>query len=456
MIMILLVFAVAILASFGATVLSRSDLLQSRFGSKLKWLVGAGGVLLLLLGGTAMIRTSFEGQLQQLAEAAGRPVVPILLSRAWDLHQADLIRIGLILMVAGSALLYAGKNSSFRKHGLIWTFAVLLGFDLLGVDRRIVHPENSLVEVVSDASGQGKLVPAGKLVRSFRKRPESAGRPAEFAVLAEQLAHDRLWPLGPEFDGRNNLMTHRIRSLDGYHPAKLDVYEQIRRKLRLQNTRRPAGRIASWLSGRVVSVGGELTAAELDFMQQLGVELDPEPFTSGGQLFYRNRTALPRARLLTDYRLADTLPGGDALGPFLDAIQSGEQPVASVAVLDRKPSPAPTATPEPLPLPEFLVDDLNEVVLRTSAPVPALLLLADMTVPGWSVTVDGQAAELLRADLVLRAVALPAGEHEVHFRFQDPAVNRGLLLTLLGVACLLLLWVLPVWIPALRGAPPAS
>jgi hypothetical protein len=96
-----------------------------------------------------------------------------------------------------------------------------------------------------------------------------------------------------------------------------------------------------------------------------------------------------------------------------------------------------------LPSPEFILDGLNEVVLRTRAPVPALLLLADMLVPGWQVEVDGQPAPLLTADLILRAVALPAGEHRIRFYYNDPAVHKGLTVTLCGLVGVLALLVIP-------------
>jgi hypothetical protein len=118
------------------------------------------------------------------------------------------------------------------------------------------------------------------------------------------------------------------------------------------------------------------------------------------------------------------------------------------------PDPLPQPSAEPLPAPEFVFDGLNEVILRTAAPVPALLLLADMTIPGWRVVVDGQPAELLQADLILRAVALPPGEHEVRFTYHESSLRRGLVLTLIGVVCWLILLVLPQWIPTMRdGAP---
>jgi len=157
---------------------------------------------------------------------------------------------------------------------------------------------------------------------------------------------------------------------------------------------------------------------------------------------------------MSHYILAETLPASDDLDTFLDGVQADRIPVDNVVVLPRSPDPAPLPSAEPLPTPEFLVDGLNEVVLRTSAPVPALLVLADVIVPGWSATVDGKPAELLAADLILRAVALPAGEHEVHFYYRDPAVRLGLWLTLVGVVCLLVLWALPGWVPAFRGLQP--
>jgi hypothetical protein len=118
-------------------------------------------------------------------------------------------------------------------------------------------------------------------------------------------------------------------------------------------------------------------------------------------------------------------------------------------VLDRAPEPAPVAAASPPPAPEFVTDDLGEVVLRTTAPGPTVLLLADMAAPGWSVEVDGRPATPLRGDLVLRAVAVPGGAHTVRWSYRDPWLRRGLALSGLGSAALLLL--LAPW-PALPGA----
>jgi hypothetical protein len=89
---------------------------------------------------------------------------------------------------------------------------------------------------------------------------------------------------------------------------------------------------------------------------------------------------------------------------------------------------------------DYEVEDfMNDVVLETESPVPALLLLSDMMAPGWDVEIDGQDADLLRADLVLRAVALPAGNHVVRFHYRDPSVRAGLGLSLSGALVVLFL-----------------
>ncbi len=62
-----------------------------------------------------------------------------------------------------------------------------------------------------------------------------------------------------------------------------------------------------------------------------------------------------------------------------------------------------------------------------------MLVLADMNAPGWRVEVDGRTRPLLAADLVLRGVALEAGDHTVRFIYGDPSVRAGLSLSILGV-----------------------
>ena len=44
---------------------------------------------------------------------------------------------------------------------------------------------------------------------------------------------------------------------------------------------------------------------------------------------------------------------------------------------------------------------------------------------GWNLTIDGEPAELFRADWILRGAFIPAGEHEIVMRFEPQSYRTG-------------------------------
>lgn len=56
--------------------------------------------------------------------------------------------------------------------------------------------------------------------------------------------------------------------------------------------------------------------------------------------------------------------------------------------------------------------------------------------PGWRARVDGTEAELLRADYAFQAVRVPAGRHEIEFRYRPVGFPAAVVLSLLGLAAL--------------------
>jgi hypothetical protein len=75
---------------------------------------------------------------------------------------------------------------------------------------------------------------------------------------------------------------------------------------------------------------------------------------------------------------------------------------------------------------------------QVESPTPALLILSETYYPGWQATIDGQPAPLLRADYVLRAVPVPAGEHTVKLTFRPLSFTIGTGISILTVIILLL------------------
>jgi uncharacterized membrane protein YfhO len=74
--------------------------------------------------------------------------------------------------------------------------------------------------------------------------------------------------------------------------------------------------------------------------------------------------------------------------------------------------------------------DPERVQVQVTLDHPGYLVLTDTYYPGWKVTVDGEPAPILRADLYFRAVPLPDGEHKVNFHYQPSSVQLGCSLSL--------------------------
>ena len=59
----------------------------------------------------------------------------------------------------------------------------------------------------------------------------------------------------------------------------------------------------------------------------------------------------------------------------------------------------------------------------------AMLALNETALPGWQVRVDGNQADLVRANVIHWAVHIPAGDHTVDFKFTPPGLLAGTVLT---------------------------
>ena len=67
----------------------------------------------------------------------------------------------------------------------------------------------------------------------------------------------------------------------------------------------------------------------------------------------------------------------------------------------------------------------NSIELHVRSSVPALLVVAEAWYPGWRATVNGVPAEVLPANVWMRAVRVPAGESQIEMRYVEPSLARG-------------------------------
>lgn len=130
---------------------------------------------------------------------------------------------------------------------------------------------------------------------------------------------------------------------------------------------------------------------------------------SGDVKIYEQATVLPRAFVAPQGMVAD-----DATA--LDRLASAGFDPGVMAILAQPPTRPADEAAGGTPAPARIVGYAPEKV-EVMATGPGYLVLTDAYYPGWQATVDGTRAEILRADVMFRAVALPAGEHLVEFRY---------------------------------------
>lgn len=78
----------------------------------------------------------------------------------------------------------------------------------------------------------------------------------------------------------------------------------------------------------------------------------------------------------------------------------------------------------------------GDIALACTAAAPAYAAISSTAAPGWSVTVDDAPADWRTADVLRRAVAIPAGPHRVHWRYVTPGLAPSVWLALAGLATL--------------------
>ena len=84
----------------------------------------------------------------------------------------------------------------------------------------------------------------------------------------------------------------------------------------------------------------------------------------------------------------------------------------------------------------------DRVELEAVLERPGIVVLADVYYPGWTMTIDGRAAPVYRANHLMRGAAVDAGRHRLVYAFRPASFRNGLVVSCLGFAALglLALW----------------
>jgi hypothetical protein len=146
---------------------------------------------------------------------------------------------------------------------------------------------------------------------------------------------------------------------------------------------------------------------------------------------FRVRGALPRAYAVGEAR-ATSRQG--ALSAILDpSFEARREVVLSGAGAEAAAARHPTPRGE-VRITELFADRQR---IEVDLDGPGFIVSVDAWSPGWRAFVDGGPTEVLRANALFRAVAVPAGRHVVEMRYRPRSALVGLSVTVLaGVALL--------------------
>ncbi len=244
----------------------------------------------------------------------------------------------------------------------------------------------------------------------------------------------------------NSAMLFGVSTVEGFGPLAPSRYLELMGRQGYMGSRpalRVNGAILDLCNVRYVISDRKLSLDTLAAVEHL-------PDT--GLYVLRNTTALPRAYLVPTFRV---MPAEDVLATIRGAALSPSQEV----LLEQAPAEwTGQAAPDPTPFgaDQVVIEQLSsdDVAVTTRADRPAILVFSDSDYPGWQVTVDGEAAQLLRANYLFKAVAVPAGTHAVRFTFRSDSFRNGAAITGVAVALLVILGVLFArrrWVAARTG-----
>lgn len=206
-----------------------------------------------------------------------------------------------------------------------------------------------------------------------------------------------------------------------------------------------------WLGGkrdgvgllRLASVAYAVLPSSTADLPGLQPVLDPIP----GARLYRVAGILPRVYLAQPAAILS-----DALA--LQAVFAPDVIAGKRVILAPEPPPPRTVVIAE-PGDRNRADDLGtchlmmfantRIEAECSANAPTLAVFVEQFDRGWSATLDGRPAPVLRANLAMRAIPITPGTHRIVLSFSPPGLRTGLVLSIAGLFALIALTAIGKW-----------
>lgn len=313
-----------------------------------------------------------------------------------ELRRDDAFRSALFILLGGG-LLWLGFHKKLQWTYAIAGFGALVAIDLWLVDTRYLNDDNF------GRNPRRQFFAETEADQFIKQRNEENARVLNL--------------MNPWNDARTS---YHHASLGGYHGAKMRRYQDL---------------IDNCLGQEVQQLIGELQQGRYGLSDYGILNMLNARFILAGQkanAVLENPEALGHAWLVED---VVPVQSADAEMQTLCDINTEKQAVIDVSefpIGQQNFSGAGTIS---------LVESApNKRVYQAELSEEGLAVFSEIFFPiGWTASIDGEETEILRANYVLRALQLPAGEHTVTFTFSPQSYALGNTIMLISSALLYLL-----------------
>jgi hypothetical protein len=393
--------------------------------SKMKWFytslgITAGIALLVFVSPTSFVTPVGDNESQQITDAVVKQggtkanandfIVNLETART-NIVQGDAMRSLLFILAAGIFLalfLYMRFNVVLLAAGM----SVLMLWDMAGVSYRFMHDDKD-----PDLSSYEK-----------KTKPEDQFSPtaADLQIMQDSSKDYRVMNLAVS-TWQDASTSYYHMSIGGYHGAKLkriqELYEQVMEKN--ENEVRTALQMQT--NDSVLRDVLSRQAA-LNMLNTKYIIFNPD----GGVL--TNRYACGNAWFVKEVKMVDN---ADA---EINAVKNFSP--KRTAIIDKVFDPTLggfTPKYDSTAKIQLTAYEPNDLKYSSNANTDQLAVFSEIYyAKGWNAYVDGKLTPHVRADFVLRAMRVPAGNHEIEFKFEPSAYFTGEKIALAGSILLLI------------------
>ena len=371
------------------------------------------GISLLLTAGVALLLAVAPGSIgsgyvpaqeaQMLQNAVNQQMIPAnelsgilanLEEMRAELVSSDALRSFIIIGI-GCSLLWLYASGKLRSSLTIAGITILCLADMWGVNKRYLN--------------DAQFVPHSIRTETFTKTN------TDELILQDTSLDYRVLNFGTStFDDNNTSYWHK--SVGGYHPAKLRRYQEM-----IEHHISPEMQAAY---KAIATAGGEMDSVDANkfrvlnmlntkyFIFPAGQQRQTVPILNPhayGNAWFVNKvqyvnnaneeidaldSIIPTETAVVDARFKDVLKG---------TTESYKDSLSSIRLTSYAP---------------------NRLTYETNNAQDGIAVFSEIYYPdGWHVTIDGQPAELARADYILRTMYVPAGQHTIEMRFDPTSLH---------------------------------